>query len=346
MRVLPLLFCLPVLAQGVSADPAQAIIQAAKTTLEERTQAYRAHVAAGKPRSEFKWGFAQELSRINEQLSKPQPEAVKHALLVAELGYRVVGRQKLEPVAFESIRTSVPAISPAWAIDPSLLTELGENLADQKAALAYLAQARAHSPVPEVRSTLLEQQFEEALEAKDEATWKGALSTLETQHAGSKDLDAARQSLEQYRKTAVGAVAPAFQVPSLENPPIEFTLETFKGKWVLIDFWATWCSYCRLELPFMHQAWERFKDKPFEILSLSFDQKATDVAPFRRNPATPMPWKHAFIQGAKKSPVAQAYGVLGIPKAILVDPTGKIVATDGELKGKQLEKTLEKFLGK
>ena len=344
MRTLALLICLPVLAQG--ANPAQSLILEAKATLDSRIQAYRTHVAAGKPRADFKWDFTLQLQRINDQLAKPQPETVKHALLVAELGYRVVGRQRLEPATFEAIRASVPAASPAWAIDPALLTELAENLSDEKTAASYLAQARVQSPVAEVRAYLLEQQFEDALEAKDEATWKAALAALETQHAASKDLATARQSLEQYRKTAVGIPAPAFKIASLENPKTEFSLDSFKGKWLLIDFWATWCSYCRLELPFMHQAWDRFQDKNLEILSLSFDQKPEDIAPFRRTPATPMPWKHAFVTGAKQSPLAQAYGIVGIPKPILVDPTGKIVATDGELKGKRLAVTLEKFLGK
>jgi len=346
MRTLALFSCVPLLAQTAIVDPAQALIQETKTALEARIQAYRAHVAAGKPRSEFKWNFEKELARINVQLAQPQPEAMKHALLVSELGYRVVGHEKVAPAAFESTRAAVPATSPAWGIEPSLFTELAENLSDEKAVTAYLSEARVHSPVAEVRSYLLEQQFEDALDAKDVTTWKAALATLEKEHAGSKDLASARKSLEQYQKTAVGVAAPAFKVASLEQPGTEFTLETFKGKFVLIDFWATWCPYCRLELPFMHKAWERFSGKNFEILSFSFDQKAADIAPFRKKPGTPMPWKHAFVEGAKKSTLADAYGVVGIPKAILVGPDGKIVATDAELKGKQLEVTLEKFLGK
>lgn len=346
MRVHALFFCLPVLAQMAPADPAATIIAEAKATLEKRIAAYRAHVAAGQPRASFTWDLSQELASINRQLAKPQPEAVKEALLVAELAYRVVGRQKVEAENYDTLRKTIPATSTAWAVLPSLLTELLENSADAKGAAAYLAQARTRNPVPEVRAYLLELQFEEALEAKDEPTWKQALAALETQHPDAKELASVRRSLEEYRKTAIGNPAPAFSLPDLGNPQHIYTVDSFKGKYVLIDFWATWCSYCRLELPFLHQAWDRFQDKNLEILSLSFDQKPGDIAPFRRKPESPMPWKHAFVEGAKKSPVAQAYGVIGIPKAVLVGPDGKIVATDGDLKGKQLERTLEKFLGK
>jgi len=346
MRFHALLFSFPILAQTAPVDPAAAIISEAQTTLEKRIGAYRAHVAAGQPRATFKWDFSQELASIGRQLAKPQPDPVKEALLVAELGYRVVGRQKVEAEGFDALRRTIPATSPAWAILPSLLTELLENGTDTKAAAAYLAQVRTRNPIPAVRAYLLELQFEEALEAKDEPAWKQALATLEAQHPDSKELASVRRSLDEYRKTAIGTPAPAFSLPDLGNPQHVYTLDSFKGKYVLIDFWATWCSYCRLELPFMHQAWDRFQDKNFEILSLSFDQKPGDITPFRRKPESPMPWKHAFVEGAKKSPVAQAYGVIGIPKAVLVGPDGKIVATDGDLKGKQLEKTLEKLLGK
>jgi hypothetical protein len=59
-----------------------------------------------------------------------------------------------------------------------------------------------------------------------------------------------------------------------------------------------------------------------------------------------MPWKHAFIEGGFGSPVAEAYGVKGIPKPLLIGPDGKIVASGSQLRGENLEKTLERFLGK
>lgn len=349
MRIQALFLSLPLLAQAPQSPAlpsASTLIQNTRSTLEARIQAYRAHVAAGKPRSQFHWNFAKELAAIETALPKAVAPEIRHALLVSRLGYRVVGHQKVSPSDFEAVRVAVPATSPAWSLQPSLLTDLAENLADTKAASAYLAEARANSPVADVRAYLLEQQFEEALEAKDEPVWKSALATLEKDHAGSKDLASAQRSFAEWKKTAVGVAAPAFSVVSLENPQTTFTLDTFTGSYVLIDFWATWCPYCVMELPGIHKAWAKFKDRKFQILSLSFDQKPEDIAPFRKKPATPMPWHHAFVAGAKKSALAEAYGVVGIPKTVLVGPDGRIVATDGELKGEQLEKTLERFLAR
>ena len=96
----------------------------------------------------------------------------------------------------------------------------------------------------------------------------------------------------------------------------------------------------------MHAAWAKFKHKPFEILSLSFDRKVEHIAPYRKQAATPMPWKHAFVEGGFQNPVADAYGVKGIPKPLLVGPDGRIVASGAQLRGENLERMLEAFLGK
>ena len=78
-----------------------------------------------------------------------------------------------------------------------------------------------------------------------------------------------------------------------------------------------------------------------EILSLSFDQKPEDVKKFREE-KWKMPWKHAFIEGNFQSDLAKLFEVNGIPKPILVDETGKIIAIEGKLRGETLEQTLGK----
>ena len=139
-------------------------------------------------------------------------------------------------------------------------------------------------------------------------------------------------------------MAPAFNVTALGDPKTTYTLDSFKGKYLFIDFWATWCPDCRAELPAIHAAWAKFKSPSLEFLSLSFDRRVEHIAPFRQQPATPMAWKHAFIEGGFQNPLAEAYGVKGIPKALLIGPDGKIVASGAQLHGANLEKTLAKFL--
>ncbi len=343
MRAFALLLSVPVLAQP--ADPAQAVIQEARAAIQAQNKAYQVHKDAGKPRSEFKWDFSKQLASVDAALGQEQPIPMKQTLLVARFGYLLVGRQKVAPEFSARIFAEVPATCQAWAIEPSLLSDLAEEAKDPKIAEAYLAEAREKNPAPEVRAYLLEQRFEEALDAKDETVWKATLASLERDHPESEAMATARKNLAEYQKTVVGKDAPAFELASMGDSKTVYTLSTFKGKYVLVDFWATWCPWCRVELPSIHKAYERFKGKGFEVLSLSFDQKPEDVAAFRKKPANPMTWKHAFLSGGGKHAVSRAYGVVGIPKAVLVGPDGKIVATDADVKGDKLVETLEKLLG-
>ena len=112
----------------------------------------------------------------------------------------------------------------------------------------------------------------------------------------------------------------------------------------MIDFWSTWCGPCVREMPAIHKAYERFKGrKGFEILSISMDGSEKQIAHFRKK--WEMPWMHVFIPGVFENDVAKQFEVAGIPKPILVDARGEIVAMQDELRGESLEATLEKFLG-
>jgi len=154
----------------------------------------------------------------------------------------------------------------------------------------------------------------------------------------------AKARLESEALTAVGAMAPAFDLPSLEDPAVRLSPAAFKGRYVLIDFWASWCPDCVREMPSMHKAYAAFKGRGLEILSLSLDRRVEHITKYRAQGASPMPWQHAFLEGAWKSPVVEAYGVKSIPKPVLVGPDGRIVASGAELRGENLERTLGKFL--
>jgi thiol-disulfide isomerase/thioredoxin len=174
---------------------------------------------------------------------------------------------------------------------------------------------------------------------------KEALEALEKAYPGSPRALDARKRFESPRLTTPGKAAPAFEVDAFDPPGTKISLGTFKGKYVLLDFWATWCPHCVAEMPEVHKAWIKFKDRNFDILSFSLDKSVHDPAKFRRNPGSPMPWNHVFLPGGKSHPVAEAYGAAGIPKLVLVDPNGVIVAADMELRGARLIPTLERILG-
>ncbi|MCU7494166.1 MAG: TlpA family protein disulfide reductase [Ignavibacteria bacterium] len=141
----------------------------------------------------------------------------------------------------------------------------------------------------------------------------------------------------------VGADVPDFEVKSLSDENVIYSNKTLKGKFYLMDFWATWCGPCVGELPGLHEAYQEFKDKNFEILSISLDGSREDVVKFREGKFK-MPWLHAFLDKSFNSEIAKKFGITGIPKVVLVSDQGKILAIDMDARGENLKKTLEKYL--
>jgi thiol-disulfide isomerase/thioredoxin len=145
--------------------------------------------------------------------------------------------------------------------------------------------------------------------------------------------------------TAVGQPAPEFKLAELDHPETTLTKASFKGKYLLVDFWGTWCGWCVAELPNTHKAYATYRGKGLEILSLASDKSPEDVRKFRQKPGMPMPWRHAFIgTGKDLDPVVKAYGVSGFPSLFLIGPDGTVLARGMDLRMEAFEKTLAKFL--
>ncbi|WP_225874633.1 TlpA disulfide reductase family protein [Pedobacter hiemivivus] len=146
-----------------------------------------------------------------------------------------------------------------------------------------------------------------------------------------------RKQLNITLSQTIGSKAPDFLQPDTAGKLI--SLSSMKGKYVLLDFWASWCTPCRAENPYLLKAYARFKDKGFTILSVSLDgdRKAWLSAVKHDN----LLWPQVGDLKAAANEVAKSYGVRGIPANFLIDPQGKIVAKN--LRGDKLEKQLEKL---
>ena len=123
---------------------------------------------------------------------------------------------------------------------------------------------------------------------------------------------------------AIGSEAPDFSQQTPDGGTI--ALSELRGKYVLIDFWASWCKPCRFENPAMRRVYDKYKNKGkgFEILGVSLDR--SQEAWVQAIAADGIHWKHVSDLGFWSNAVAQQYGVNSIPFTVLLDPEGKIVA--------------------
>ena len=138
--------------------------------------------------------------------------------------------------------------------------------------------------------------------------------------------------------TAVGATAPGFTQPDVNGKPV--SLSSFRGKYVLIDFWASWCGPCRQENPNVVKVYNEFKQKGFDVLGVSLDRSKADwLEAIAKDKLT---WTHVSDLKFWESAVAAQYGVRSIPMNFLLDKDGKIIAKN--LRGDELEKKLAEVL--
>lgn len=150
-----------------------------------------------------------------------------------------------------------------------------------------------------------------------------------------------RLSVEASLKTDIGAPYIEITAPDTRDSEVSLSSLVGEGKWVLVDFWATWCGPCRAELPYLQEAYAKYADKGFVILGVSLDNDTEGWKSFVAE--HDMTWPNVIdVREGKKSPAADAYGIRSIPTNFLISPEGVIVAKN--LRGSGVEEKLSEFL--
>ncbi|WP_439184440.1 redoxin domain-containing protein [Carboxylicivirga taeanensis] len=159
---------------------------------------------------------------------------------------------------------------------------------------------------------------------------KKGLAMLDESLASSTYYKSLDEKVKKLEAVAVGQMAPDFTMNDPEGNPVK--LSSFRGKYLLVDFWASWCGPCRRENPNVVKLYDEFKDKGFDILGVSLDQKKD--AWLKAIEDDKLSWNHVSDLKGWGNEAAKLYAVSGIPHTVLLDKEGKIIAKN--LRGDEL----------
>jgi len=312
---------------------------------QQRTfmMAWSAHAQSGNADSAFNYDWSKEMAAILERSRAESDPLVRNALLLQYTALTLNGRNADPEVARRVLR-EIPPTSQLWALDPKLMDDAIAGTDTPEKFESYRWEAIEKHPDSNVRMTILANTIANAYYGKEPEKLRRYYDYMVAHFPDHQETRYVKAQYGPDRNVMAGKSVPPFTLASLDNASETLSSEQMKGKYYMIDFWATWCGPCVAEMASLHRAYERFHGRNFEIISLSFDGRPDAVRKFR-DAKWKMPWRHGFVEGNFDSKLAEQFEVVGIPKPILVDGNGMIVAVGEELRGKDLERTLERVLG-
>ena len=308
---------------------------------EQFMDAVKAFQKSGKNMREFGYDWSKDSAHITRQITKEKSLLNRQILLLSYGELAMYGFRNADKKLLGKILEDIPPSSLLWTLNPRVMQVAAT---DQLQFEEFAKKVVASNPSTALKANVLFNQMMGAKFSGNTEKFKEYYTTLTTEYAGTQYGKIAKERFVLESGIAVGKKIPFFSVTSLDDSTKTYSSDGMKGKIFMIDFWAVWCGPCVEEMQTLHKAYEKYKGKKnFEILSLSYDASPNDVTKFRKEKWA-MPWLHSFLKGGFESEVGKKFEVMGIPKPILVDENGTILAMEGELRGDNLDKTLAKYL--
>ena len=268
-------------------------------------------------------------------LGNPSSEAAEKAVAYAFMMWGNIG----ETVVLEEAVTKVDRNSDIWhdfiAFIPNAYGRHDfRNVEQAFLLLDYLKDELTH---PMSKSQALYYLLD-YYQFRDEQKFLDACNELIDLEADSYFVSAGKKQLNAYENLNIGDPAPDFSEPLLSGEL--FTLSDNTGKYLFLDFWATWCGPCLADLPELKQINEDFTSKNFQIVGISLDEQLEDLTSYLNK--QPIPWPQIYQKKTWNDTITTSYSILSIPSNFLIDPYGNIIAKD--LSMEELREKLEEIM--
>ena len=311
--------------------------------MEQRQRRFYELAAKSDEVSKKGLSWPEDKKEIEAAIASEKNPDLKKLRYLSYIQLAMVGERDLNTEIVKEAFNDIPPGSYLWSLDPRPLTLLF-RIPPKDLDRNYLQELMEKNKDGEVLAFMYYVLASRAAYMRDFPSAKMYYTALMNEYGDTEYARIAKKQLDIRTRILKGKEIPDFSVRSSDDSTKTFSRKSMMGKIYLIDFWATWCGPCRAEMPNLQAAYNKYKDKGFEILSLSFDKQPEDVAKFRKG-EWKMPWLHSFVDGGFQSILARDFEVSGIPKPILVDSTGHIIASELELRGDRLMRTLDKVYG-
>lgn len=281
--------------------------------------------------------LAQYVQRLEQQVSIESDSILRQALLIARLAAFSYG-DTISPVIARSILRQISPTHPYWSFAPFHLT----NSALYADSVRYLDVAIEYHPDSTTRAWLMLSSLPSRINTADSAKVRAYAARLVSEFPQTGFAALASRFLDMSAlEPVVGAPMPPFSFEILEHSGDHIRGEELKGKTYLLCFWATWCPHCLDQIQFLTRAFDEYKNKGLQIISVSLDDDPQKARAFLRAKTT-ISWLQSYAPGAFNNEFVKRLGIRSLPAEYLVDQEGRLLASSERLFGNNLEPTLSK----